>query len=182
MEQQSNISHGLKWGLIIGVVYVAFSYVRYAGTASNPILMSLLTIVGYAIALALLVVCGLTLRKKNGGLLDVKEAFKILFLAVLIFELFYSIFNFVYVKYIDPHFYETLKANMAILLEKSGQPQAKTDEMLKSMDVDTSKMNVFDLLKTYLVSISVSGIIALIIAVIIKKKPVPTPTKGNIFP
>jgi len=177
MQQQTNLSHGLKWGLLIGAAYIILLYARYASAASNPIMMGLWTLIGYGIVVAMLAVCGFKLRKKNGGIIDVKEAFKVLFLAVLIFELCYTVFNFIYLKYINPNFFKVYRDSMAVLLEKSGQPQARTDEMLKTIDVDAgSQMSVFDLLKAYLVSISVSGIVALILALIIKKKPAATST------
>lgn len=181
MNQSSDLSYGVKWGLIIGVAYIGLLYARYASAASHPILMSLLTLVGFVIVVGLLVACGVGLRKKNGGYLEVKEAFKVLFLAVLIYEMCYSVFSFIYLKYVDPNFFMAFRDNMVALMKQSGQPQAKIDEISKGVDVNAGRdMNIFDMLKGYLVGISVSGIIALITSLALRKKS-PNQPKANSF-
>src|SRR4051812_47178176 len=116
MQHESNISHGVKWGIIIGVVYCFLLWLRYSTGASNLMILGTWTFVGYAIVLALLLVSGFLLRKKLGGYVELKEVFKILFLSVLIYEFFYTIFNFIYMKYIDPAFFDRLRAATEELL------------------------------------------------------------------
>lgn len=174
MQQETNISHGIKWGVIIGFVYSIFLLIRYSTGASNPILLGLWSFVGYAVVLILLLVSGFQLRKRNGGFIEIKEAFKILFLSVLVFELFYALFNFIYIKYIDPEFFHKLRNSTEVLLQKSNQPQDKIDEVLKRMDDQAAaNVNILDVFKTYLISISISGVFALIFALIVKKKKDP---------
>jgi ABC-type transport system involved in cytochrome c biogenesis permease subunit len=138
---------------------------------SNPIVLSLWSFVGYLIVLILLLVSGFRLRKMVGGFIELKDVFKVLFCSVLIYELFYAVFNFVYLKYINPNFFIHLKEATEAFLIKSGQPQDKIDEMMKGMDkASVQDMHIGDLLKSYLFSISVSGIFALIFSLIIRKK------------
>jgi hypothetical protein len=182
MQEQSNISHGVKWGIIIGFVYSVLLLLRYTTGATNPIMLGLWAFLGYSIVLILLLVSGFQLRKRNGGFLEMKEAFKILFLSVLIFELFYALFNFIYLKYVNPNFFQTLKDSTEVLLQKSNQPQEKIDEMLEKMDAQAAaNMNILDVLKSYLISISISGVFALIFALIIKKRKDPFINQQNNF-
>jgi len=180
MQHQSNISHGVKWGIIIGFIYSVFLLLRYGTGATNPILLALWAFLGYAIVLVILLISGFQLRKKNGGFIELKEAFKILFLSVLIFELFYALFNFIYLKYVNPNFFQTLKESTEALLQKSNQSQEKIDEMLDKMDVQAAaNTNFLDVVKSYLISISISGVFALIFALIIKRRKDPFLTQQD---
>lgn len=182
MQENSNVSHGIKWGIIIGFIYSILLLVRYTTGATNPIMLGLWAFVGYLAVLILLLISGFQLRKINGGYIELKEVFKILFLSVLIFELFYTLFNFIYLKYVNPGFFQTLKDSTEALLQKSNQPQEKIDEMIEKMDAQAAaNMKILDVLKSYLFSISISGIFALVFALIIKKKKDPFLTQQDNF-
>lgn len=182
MQRESNLSHGMKWGLIIGIVYCILLYLRFSTGASNPVLFSAWAFIGYIIVLVLLLISGFQLRKKNGGFIELKEVFKVLFLSVLIFELFYAVFNFIYLKYIDPEFFQKLKDSTEVLLQKSKQSQSEIDKLLKNIDPDSGrKMTIFDVLKTYLFYISISGLCAFLFSLIIRKKQDPFHTDRDNF-
>jgi hypothetical protein len=169
--------HGVKWGLIISVVYCLFLYLRYDIGENNMLLFGVLAFVGFVLVLVLLLVSGFNLRKKLGGYIELKEAFKALFYAVLIFELAYAVFNFIYLKYINPDFFYNLKDATEKMLIETKQPQSDIDKMLNSIDVDApQKMNFFDVLKTYLLWVAITGAIAFLMALIIKRK---SPVSGN---
>ncbi len=174
MQQESHTSHAVKWGIIIGFVYAVMLWLRYSMGADNPIMLGLWTMVGYIIVLVLMLVSGFKLRKNNGGFIEFREIFKYLFITVLIFELFYAAFNYIYLTYIDPEFFTKVKAATETMLLNANESQDKIDEMLEKMDTDAAaNMNLVSVLKSYLVSIAISGIFALIFSLIIKKKKDP---------
>jgi hypothetical protein len=171
MQENKIGSHGVKWGLIIGVIYCFLVFLRFSTGENSPLMFGLWTFVGYIIVMALLLVSGFNLRKKMGGYLETKEVFKSLFYSVLIFELMFSVSQFIYLKYINPDFYYHMRDATEALLVKSKQPQADIDKILNSIDVDgPKKMNLFDLLKSYLFWVALTGAIAFLFALIIKKK------------
>jgi hypothetical protein len=175
MQSQKLNSFGAKWGVIIGFVYCLLLVLRYKMGGSNPIMFSLWIFVGYIVVLVLLLIAGFNLRKEMGGYIELKDAFKALFVAVLIFELFYAIFNFIYIKYVDPGFFQRLKDSTELLLQKSNQSQEKIDKALSSLDVDAAKkMNIWDVLKSYLFFVAISGVFAFLIALIVKRKKDPS--------
>jgi amino acid transporter len=166
--------HGVKWGLIISVVYCIFLLLRFEIGENNTLIFGGLAFVGYVIVLILLLVSGFNLRKKLGGYIELKEAFKALFYAVLIFEFAYAVFNFIYLKYINPDFFYNLKDATERMLIETKQPQAEIDKVLEGIDVDApQKMNFFDVLKSYLFWVAITGALAFLMALIIKKKPDP---------
>lgn len=171
MQKEGINAHGIKWGIIIGLVYCVLLLLRYNLGISNPIKFSLLTFMGYIIVLVMLLVSGFQLRKQMGGFLELKDAFKAMFVSVLIFEFIYAVFNFIYLKYVNPNFFYQLRDATETLLENSKQSPATIKKTLDSIDVDApSKMTIFDLLKSYLFYVAITGIFAFIFALIVKRK------------
>jgi len=173
MQQENSGSHGLKWGVIIGVVYCILLFLRFNMGANNAGIFGMLTFVGFLAVIILLFVSGINYRKKNGGYVEMKEAFKAMFIAVLVFELFYSVFTIVYLKYIDPQFFDKFRVSTESLLQMAKQSQSDTDKILEGIDqwaAQAKTLNAFDFLKTYLYNVAITGLFALIFAFIIKKK------------
>ena len=180
MEKNSNISHGLQWGTIIGLFYCIVLFLRYNLGADNLIMLGVLSFVGYCIALVLLFICGSKRKKQLGGFIELKQAFQTMFVAVLIFELIYTLFNFIYLKYIDPDFFTTMKDAVISLMEKSNVDQEQIDETIEKYDKESAKnMNLGSILTSYAIWIAVSGFFALIFALIIRKKADPFVNERN---
>ena len=174
MQQETPVAHSVKWGIIIGLVYCVLLWLRYNMGSENMIMLGLMSIIGFIIVLVLLFISGIQLRKKQGGFIAFRDVFKYLFITVLIYEAFYAIFNFIYIKYIDPEFYTKLKLAMEELLVKANESQDKIDEMMEKWDRDAEAgSSMIGVLKSYLISVAISGTCALIIAAIIKKKKDP---------
>jgi hypothetical protein len=171
MQQETPTAHSVKWGMIIGLVYCVLLWLRYNMGTNNLIMLGIWSLIGFIIVLVLLLMSGFQLRKKQGGFIEFKTIFKYLFITVLIYEAFYAVFNFIYIKYIDPEFFTKLKGAMEELLVKANESQDKIDEALEKMDKDAAAATtILGLLKSYLISVAISGTCALIMAAIIKKK------------
>ena len=173
MQNENSGSHGLKWGIIIGIAYCLLLFLRFYWGANNAGIFGMLTFAGFLTVIILLFVCGMNFRKKNGGYLEMKEAFKTMFIAVLIFELFYSVFTIIYLKYIDPGFFDKFRVSTENLLNMAKQSQGDSDKVLQNIDqwaAQAKRLTVFDILKTYLYNVAITGLFALIFAFIIKKK------------
>lgn len=176
MQEPNSGAHGIRWGIIIGIVYCLFLFLRFYVGGDNAGIFGILTFIGLITILVLLFICGYQFRKKNGGYLEMKEAFKTMFIAVLIFELFFTIFSVVYLKYIDPGFFDRFRLSTENLLNMAKQPQADSDKILQGIDdwaAQARNLNAFDILKTYLYNVAMIGLFALIFSLIIKKKQPP---------
>ena len=181
MQQESSSSHGIKWGVIIGLVYCLLLFARFAIGEKNPAMFTLLMFVGFIAVVVLLFFCGRSFRKMRGGYLEMKEAFKVMFIAVLILELFYAVFTIIYLKYINPAFFDNFRLSTETILTSFKQPQADVDKALDAIDqwADGAKnMNVMDFLKTYLSNVAAMGLFALIFSFILKRKQ-PVFTQDN---
>ena len=175
MERENSGTHGIKWGVIIGIIYCLLLFFRFSAGGNNAGMFGLLTFVGFITVIVLLFICGINYRKRNGGFVEMKDAFKAMFIAVLIFELLYAVFTLIYLKYIDPGFFGKFRNSTESLLIAAKQSPADSDKILEGIDQWANQartINAFDFLKTYLYNVAITGLFALIFAFIIKRKPV----------
>jgi hypothetical protein len=174
-EQPLNTAaHGVRWGFLIGVIYAVFVILRHSVGGANPIYYSMLMFVSFFVVLILLFLCGSKLRKQHGGYIEMKEVFKAMFIAVLIFELFFTITYFVYLRYINPGFFDSFMTNSEELLLQAKRPQSEIDQLMKTIGDSKEQMrqsSVFDFLKTYLYYVGITGLFAIIFSFILKRKP-----------
>jgi hypothetical protein len=174
-EQTVNSSsHGLKWGLIISAVYLVLLFLRYYLGASSFLYFFGLTFVGYTAVLILLFMCGYRHRSENGGWVEMKDVFKSMFIAVLLFEFAYMLFTFVYLKYIDPAFFDKLRTSTEEVLLAAKQSQSDSDKILNNIDLmkeQSKNMGVFDFLRSYLTYVGITGLFALLFSFILKRQP-----------
>src|SRR5688572_7448596 len=119
MQKETNVAHGLRWGMIIGVVYCIFLFLRYSQGEKNPMMFGLWTFIGFATVLVLLLISGLKRRKALSGYIELRDAFQTMFMAVLGFEFLYMAFNFLYLKFINPDFFPNFKIAMENFLEQN---------------------------------------------------------------
>ena len=168
--KQKNISAGLQFGFIIGLVYCLLLFWRWSNV-SNLFMIGINSILGYLVIIGLLFWEAVTRKKNEGGYIDLKNLFQTLFISVLIFELFYSVFNYIYFVYIDPNIVDKMKAGLSIALEKIGNQLTDEQkiEKLNNLDEYNNIANIGKVIRGYFISIAVSGIVALLIALIIRK-------------
>lgn len=165
---------GIKYGIIAGFLYVVLLILQYSFTADNPINFSATKFISYLLIIAVFVRCALAHRKNLGGYTDFRSLVHVLTITIIITELFYSVFNFIYLKFIDPQFIDNLINNFMLWFERKGIPEDQIDAQLGRMREKTGdplslKNNVLGLAQ----SIVFDGIIAFIIAAVLKKPKPP---------
>jgi Protein of unknown function (DUF4199) len=154
-------------------MYIILLFCRYHFFTSNPLSFGLFAIVSYIVILVLFLFTGIYRKKELGGYAEMKEIFQSIFIAILITEAVYVIFNFIYLKYVDPAFWENFKTGTLAFLEKSKVPEDQIDKQMenfKDIDQQTKPMG---LLKGYGTAVVIDSVFGLIFAAILrKKKPV----------
>ena len=171
MQKQNNVSHGLKWGTIIGVIYCVLLFLRYNQGVKNPVVFSALTFCGYIIILVLLLICGIKRKKQLGGYIEIKDAFQTMFVAVICFEFFFMAFNFIYLKFIDPDFVQKLKESTELFMARNNVSSKDIDDAFKKIDTQADKnSSLGPSFLSLAYSIVVSGIFALILPSLSKRK------------
>ena len=94
-----------------------------------------------------------------------------MFVAVICFEFFFMAFNFIYLKFIDPDFVQKLKESTELFMARNNVSSKDIDDAFKKIDTQADKnSSLGPSFLSLAYSIVVSGIFALIFALIIKKK------------
>ncbi|MCW3115839.1 MAG: hypothetical protein JWR18_4235 [Segetibacter sp.] len=171
MKENKNISTGVTYGVIIGLIYVLMLFFRWS-VATNLIKFGLYTFLGYIIILGLLFFEAYQRRKVSDGFIDFKSLFQTLFISVLIFELLYSIYTYIHLTYVDPTVGDRMRAGMEEMFDKVGDKMSDADKekALERMGDIKKATELPQMIKSYLSSVAISGIFALIISAIVKKK------------
>jgi hypothetical protein len=110
LRQTSKFAIAVRFGLITGMLYAALLFLRYRFFASNPMQFGVSALISYVLILLMYLFTGIARKKELGGYGETREIFQSIFIVILITELVYVLFNFIYLKFIDPAFWENLKA------------------------------------------------------------------------
>ena len=172
MERKLNVSTGIRFGLILGAIYCVLLFWRWSA-AGNVVILPFITILSYFGILGLMFYEAAYRRKINGGFISVKDLFQTLFISVLLFEMFFSAYNYIHFHFIDTHVVDKMKEGMKEALLKMGpqiSDQVKKDK-IDGLDQFKDTMTIGQIIKNYFVWVSASGVFALIISVLMRKNP-----------
>jgi hypothetical protein len=173
--ERLSVMHGLLIGVVSVVLNIVFRLI-------DPMLQFTNWWLGFlilAIVLTLLVVLGIDVRKKIGGYWSFGDAFKSLLIMSVLLVVCSTAYNFVIFKYVDPEMPAKVNAVMlettTSMMEKFGASQPKIDESTKKYNNGefeaSQKPTLVNELRAVGIGVLMYGIISLIIAACIKKKP-----------
>lgn len=167
----------LKAGLIIGAVSIVMFLIMYVADIKPVGIMMpiIIMVIGIAISIIILVVLFKKFRTTIGGFISFGDSFLYCFIAFAVSVIISQLFSYLFVMFIEPDYYKHImdaqKAWMETYLAGK-MPEEKIAEQLDKLDAQTAKMGSFStVLKNLLGSLVVSGIIALIVGAVMKKKP-----------
>ena len=170
MQPTSKYSMGLRFGFITGLVYAILLFLRYNFFATSPLSFGIFALVSYLMVLVLYLFAGVSRKKELDGYADFKDIFRTIFIVIIITEAVYVIFNAIYLKYIDPSFFDNFKAVTRNFLEKSGLTQDQIDDKMKGFDDTNKNMEPMGQLKGFGTWVIIDSIIGMIYAAILRKK------------
>ena len=170
MQPTSKYSVGIQYGLIAGILYCILLFIRYRFFGTNPITFAFFIAASYAAFLVVLFFAGRARKRQQGGYAETKEIFQTILITIVIAELAYVLFNFVYLKYVDPQFFPRFTTNTRDMMERMHAPQEKIDQYVENMKDMDKQMSVASLFKGIATSVVVDSIFGLIFAAILKKR------------
>lgn len=169
----------VKNGLILGGISAGLSIVFYI---INPVLQytSLLVLLfTVVLGIALIVVLAIDIRKKIGGFWSFGKAYVSLMIMSVVAILIGILLGFIIFKFVDPTMPGKVNDALADVtqqrLEKFGMQQDQIDVAMKPFtngeNLAKLQPTLFNEAKNFLIALIGYGIVNLIIAAIIKKKP-----------
>lgn len=170
MNPSSPNKTGLQYGLITGVLYAILLFLRYRYFASNPVSFGIFVFVSYLMVLVMFFFTAIARRKELGGYGEFREIFTSVFVAILVAELFYVVFNIIYLKYVDPSFWENFKTTSLQYLQKLNATQEQIDQQMKSFKDAGQQTKPVGLVKGYGFGVVVDCVFGLIFTMILRRK------------
>lgn len=161
----------LKWGIITALVTVILSTVMLMFMTDSMMTFWVFSIVLLAVPIILYGIGAAQQRKALGGYIELKEAFRAVFIMILINVVVSTIYGYIYKEFIDPEYIDRLRTAMTNFIDNAKIPKDKADEMYQQFDQKMSQQS--SLKATFmniLIQIIVYSIFGFIIAAIVKKK------------
>jgi len=170
------VSDGLKYGIIGGLIFLLLHIGSWTmGVDTYVTVASIETFTPYLIAL--LIVGGLQLRKRNGNQLSFQEALKFAFLAYVIMALIEAIGNYVLFNILDHDLtakvLEITREKTSKMMEKFGATKEDIAKAMEKVDKDKKETSIKNVVLGLGLSLIWYFIKALGISLIIKRDPKP---------
>src|SRR6266478_2517059 len=149
MHPDSKYKLGIQYGLITGIIYIIVLVIRYRFTDLNPYYIGLIAIISYVVILLMFLFTGIRRKKQLGGAAEMKDIFQAIFITILITELCFVLFNWVYFKIIDTTFWDKLRAASIEFMKKANLTQVQMDEQMKGFRDADQMTKPWGLIKGY---------------------------------
>lgn len=170
LNQPSKFGVGIKFGIIAGAVYILLLLIRYMFFNSNPMVFTGTIFVSYLVILSFFVLAALARRKELGGYANIKELFSTIFMVILIAEICYAAFNYIYLNFIDPNFYpHYLEVTIQYMKNKGVGEEVLNHQIGKLQDQMKEIKSISNILIGLATWIVVDSIIGIIIALVTKR-------------
>jgi hypothetical protein len=178
MQPVSKYTVGLRFGLITGILYVCLLFIRYKFLASTPRSFYFLALISYLFVLVMYLITGIARKKELGGYAELKEVFQSIFITILITELLYVLFNFVYLKFVEPGFFENFQVTAMAYYKELKYTPDQIDMEMKGVKTLSDAVKPLGLLKGFGTIVVIDSIFGFVFAGIVsRKKPISTENK-----
>ncbi|MFI5221612.1 MAG: DUF4199 domain-containing protein [Bacteroidia bacterium] len=180
-HSKANIEHALKWGIILGMANILLYLLVYLISKSSLTSWWLGTF-SLALNIFLLIIPVTIQRKEFGNEITFNEAFLICFITYAGGSLLQTIFTYILYNFIDPGLSEYIKTKAIemtqSMMEKFGAPQDSIEKTLEKMQLEDFRQTPARIARQFLFMILFGGVISLILAAILKRKPKNTDFAG----
>lgn len=178
METKNTLyNSALKTGLIIGVVSIVVFLVEYVADIKPVGIMMpfVVLLIGLAINITILVIYFKKYRALIGGYISFLDSFLYCLVALVSASVISSVFSLIFLQFIDPEYLKNIMEAQKAYMENYLAGKMSEEQLAATLDgieQEAAKMTpVSQTIKTLIGSIIFSGIVALIVGAILKKKP-----------
>jgi len=129
-EKPSALALGLKMGILTALVYVVLLLLRYMFLSYNPMVFTGSVVISYLIILVFYGITAWQRRKDLGGYAEIRDLFGAVFICILITEVVYCLFNYIYLNYIDPDFFAKFQQSTIEYIKRVGGDSMKVQQQI----------------------------------------------------
>jgi hypothetical protein len=170
MGESSKTKTGILFGIITGIVYILVLVARYY-FGNTPTQLGTASAIGYAAVVVCFYLAVRARKKQLNGVADLKELFGTVFIVILITELCFSVFNYVYLRYLDPGYLDRFGQSTLEWMRQAKAPEKELEIFQKTLE--EQKQTSFGALALgFARAVIVDSLIGLVMAFTMKSKPV----------
>lgn len=131
--QPSTGKFALNYGLVLGLISVAFVVVLYA---TNNLLDQnwITTVISFIIMIGVIVYALNAYKKANGGFMSLSQAIKVGLGVALIGALVGAVYNFIFMSFIEPNFIDLIIDKQRETMVEA-QPNMTTEQIDQSLEM-----------------------------------------------
>jgi hypothetical protein len=130
----SPVSTGIHYGLLTATVAIIADFLTRIAGFNILVYGSVTFIVGIVVAVMGIVFAHRAFRRSNNNLMTYNQGVIIALIIIVLWSVMASLFNCLYVNYIDPDFVDRLKAEMTAFLERSRIPDNRIAESVAGFE------------------------------------------------
>lgn len=168
MATTSSYSTGIKYGIIGGLMYIILLFLRYTYLGSNPLQLGVSAGLSYLLFIVIMILAVLARRKELGGYADIKDLFQTVFIVILITEICYCVFNFIYLTYIDKEYMNRFIQSTRQWMTDKGLGEDMIEEQMSKIE-SQKKMTIGKFFLGLGSSVVIDSILGIVIALICRK-------------
>ena len=177
MTTKSKYSIGLQYGLAGSVISCILLFIRFKYFATDPLSYGGFAVSTYLFFLVLFYFTGVARKKQLDGYADFKEIFQSVLLAILFTELAYAVFNFVYLSYIEPGFYDRFSTTSKMNFKKAGWTDERIGQQMDKLKDAFTQLSAVNALKGMGMWIVIDCIFGLMFSTFLKTNKQNVPEK-----
>jgi len=161
----------VMWGIITGVIGCLFITFNFLVLIKHYMLFMAFNIIGFMLTVVLYWLAGTRQRKALGGYIDIKTAFRAIFIVILISSIMTTAYGLMYTIYIDPDAIANTKEATLQFMEGRNVPQEKLDEVAETIDEQAAaSKKPGNLAYAFARSLIINSIFGLLCALIVKRQ------------
>ena len=173
-ETPTLVNHAAKWGAITATISIVITLLIYIIDYTVMVQIKFM-LISLALYLGITIYAGIEYRKSIGGFIDYGKAYLHGFIVFALSGLIGTFFQILLFKVIDSELSAKLVdaavENTQAIMERFGAPADSMDEALDKARVDTeARFTLIGMLKGYMWSVIVSGVLALITGLVVRKR------------
>jgi hypothetical protein len=174
LPERANINKlAVLYGLLTGVFYIVVTTIINRALIANFFVFYAAKFGAFLLYLVVVGLFAALIKKQLGGYIDFKTAFKAIFIMVLLAELFYFVYLYAYVLYIDPEFLAKVKTSTMDYMKSRNAPADIIADKGAKFDIQAAEAKHFHLgknLVNYFSFVILDSLFGLIIAAVLKNK------------
>jgi TM2 domain-containing membrane protein YozV len=159
----------IRFGLFIAVITVLMDFIIRISNVGFMIYGAISIVIALVVSVVGVVFAHRTFRRANEGVMSYGQGVAIAAIALLISGVAASLFNYIYVNYVDPDFVDRMKEGMTTFMERSRVPEAQIAQSVAKFDEMRPPLGK-GLLKGVMNGLGWGALLGLIISVFTKRK------------